>query len=127
MQLILRDNLLFVEITIAYHGATLDITNILVDTGSATTLLAADIVASIQILPIESDNLYTIRGVGGSEFVFARHIDYLQIGECRLSDFEIKIGEVDYGFGINGVLGMDFMLRTGTNINLKHKTIEFCD
>jgi hypothetical protein len=27
MQLMLIDNLLFVEVTIAYHGATLDITN----------------------------------------------------------------------------------------------------
>jgi hypothetical protein len=34
---------------IAYQGAILDIDNILVDTGSATTILAADIVASIQI------------------------------------------------------------------------------
>jgi len=127
MQLILRDNLLFVGITIAYQDITLDIDNILVDTGSATTILAADIVASIQIQPVESDNLYTIRGVGGTEFVFARHVDYLQIGERRLSHFEIKIGDVDYGFGINGVLGMDFMLRTGALINLKYKKIEFCD
>jgi len=127
MQLILRDNLLFVEVTIAYQGAILDVDNILVDTGSATTILAADIVASIQIRPVESDNLYTIRGVDGTEFVFARHVDYLQIGERRLSHFEIKIGDVDYGFGINGVLGMDFMLRTDAIINLKHKKIEFCD
>ena len=127
MQLILRDHLLFVEVTIGYQGANLDIANILVDTGSATTILSADIVASIQILPVESDNLYTIRGVGGTEFVFARHIDYLQIGERRLSHFEIKIGDVDYGFGINGVLGMDFMLRTNAIINLKHKKIEFDD
>jgi hypothetical protein len=127
MQLIFRDNLIFVDVTIAYQGTTLDITNILVDTGSATTILAADIVTSIQILPVESDNLYTIRGVGGIEFVFARHVDYLQIGERRLLNFEIKMGEVDYGFGINGVLGMDFMVRTGAIINLKHKKIEFCD
>jgi predicted aspartyl protease len=127
MQLMLRDNLLFVEVTIAYQGISLDIANILVDTGSATTILAADIVASIQILPVDSDNLYTIRGVGGNEFVFARHVDYLKIGERHLSHFEIKIGEVDYGFGINGVLGMDFMLRTGAIINLKHQTIEFFD
>ncbi len=32
--------------------------------------------------------------------MFARHVDYLQIGERRLSHFEIKMGDVDYGFGM---------------------------
>ena len=40
MQLIFRDNLIFVDVTISYQGTTLDMTNILVDTGSATTILA---------------------------------------------------------------------------------------
>ncbi|HEW97598.1 MAG: hypothetical protein DRR16_31815 [Candidatus Parabeggiatoa sp. nov. 3] len=89
----ITDNLLFTQITIAYQGATLDIDNILVDTGSATTIIAADIVSSIQILPVPQDNLCTIRGVGGTEFVFARNIDYLQVDERRLHDFEIKRNE----------------------------------
>ncbi len=36
-----------VTISIAYHGESLEIPSVLIDTGSATTILATDIVASI--------------------------------------------------------------------------------
>ena len=119
MPLILKDNLLFTQLILAYQGKKLEIADILVDTGSGTTIIAADIVASVHIFPVQKDKLYSIRGVGGTEFVFARRVVYLQVGERRLQDFEIKIGEVSYGFGINGVLGMDFLLRTDAIIDLK--------
>ena len=56
----------------------MDIPQVLVDTGSATTLLAADIVATIGIVPLPQDVLYTLRGVGGTEVVFTRRLDALQ-------------------------------------------------
>ncbi len=56
------------------------------------------------------DTLHVIRGVGGTELVFSRCMDYLQVGTQRLSDFETEIGGMDYGFGINGILGMIFFV-----------------
>ena len=50
MPLTLRDNLPFTTITVTYQGRTMDIPQVLVDTGSATTLLAADIVATIGMV-----------------------------------------------------------------------------
>lgn len=70
MQLTLRDNLPFTQITIAYQSAAIVLRNVLIDTGSATTILSADAVAAVQIVPSPQDVLYTIRGVGGSEVVF---------------------------------------------------------
>lgn len=127
MQLLLKDNLLFTTITVVYQGSLLDIAYVLVDTGSATTILSVDILAQIYITPLPDDILHTIRGVGGSEVVFTRHLDYLQIGECRLSDFEVEVGGMDYGFEINGILGMDFLIRTGGIINLRDMKITFVD
>lgn len=125
MQLTRRDNLLFTPVTLTYQGTTLEVVDLLVDTGSATTLLAADRMAEMNLWPAPYDNLYTIRGVGGTEFVFARQVDRFSVGERSLLDFEIKIGEVDYGFGINGVLGMDFLYRTGAVIDLNKMTLTF--
>jgi len=125
MQLIRRDNLLFIPVTLTYQGMILEVADLLVDTGSATTLVAADRLAEIGLLPAPDDNLYTIRGVGGTEFVFARRVDHFSVGERSLSDFEVKIGEVDYGFGMNGILGMDFLYRTGAVIDLKKMTLTF--
>lgn len=127
MQLTLRDSLPFVEVTAAYEGKIIDIPNVLVDTGSATTILAADMVSAIQIVPLPNDELHTIRGVGGSEAVFSRKIDYLQVGKHRLPDFEIEVGGMEYGFEINGILGMDFLTMAGAMINLRDFRIEFAN
>ena len=126
MQLALKYDLPFVRITISYNGDILEIPDVLIDTGSATTILSTDIVASVQILPLPQDILYTIRGVGGSEVVFSRQVDYLKIGECSIADFEIEVGFMDYGFEINGILGMDILSRAGAIINLKEMRIVFC-
>ena len=126
MQLALKYDLPFVRVTISYNGNILEIPDVLIDTGSATTILSTDIVASVQILPLPQDILYTIRGVGGSEVVFSRQIDYLKIGECSIAGFEIEVGFMDYGFEINGILGMDILSRAGAIINLKEMRIDFC-
>lgn len=127
MPLTLRDNLPFTTITVAYQGTTMDIPYVLVDTGSAATLLAADLVAAIGIVPLPEDPLHTIRGVGGSDVVFTRRIDYVQVEERRLTDFEIEVGGMDYGFEMNGILGMDFLTRAGAIINLRALKITFAD
>ena len=83
MRLTLRDDLPFVQVTVIYRDAELEISDVLVDTGSATTILAADQVARIGIIPEPSDTLYTIRGVGGIETVFTRRIGRLRIGRVH--------------------------------------------
>jgi hypothetical protein len=127
MELQLRDNLPFAQVRVVYQGATIEISDVLVDTGSASTILAADVVAAIQLTPLPDDSLYTIRGVGGVEVVFTRRIDSLQLGDQSISDFEIEIGGLDYGFEINGILGMDFLTQIGAIINLREMQIGFAD
>ena len=103
----------------------MDIPHVLVDTGSAATLLAADIVAALGIVPLPEDILHTLRGVGGTEVVFTRRLDSLQVGEHRLTNFEIEVGGMDYGFEMHGILGMDFLIQGGAIINLREMTITF--
>lgn len=125
MQLLLKDNLPFIPITVAYKGKTVDIPNVLIDTGSATTILEADFANQIQIVPSPEDILYTIRGVGGSEVVYTRQIDFLKIGQYSIHDFVVEIGNMGYGFGINGILGMDFLFKAGAIIDLQKLRIDF--
>jgi predicted aspartyl protease len=124
MRLTLKDNLPFVELTVIHRGAELTISDVLVDTGSATTILAADQVSQIGIVPEPSDTLYTIRGVGGIEAVFTRRIEQLRIGQCQVTEIQIEVGGMDYGFEIQGILGMDFLLRARAVINLRDLDLE---
>lgn len=125
MQLTLKDDLPFTKVKVAYCGQEVELKDVLVDTGSATTIFSADLLAEIDITPLPEDILYTIRGVGGVETVFSRVVDYVQLGKQKLSQPEIEVGGMDYGFEIDGILGMDFLTRVGAVINLRALNISF--
>lgn len=125
MQLTLRNDLPFTKVKVSYRGAEIKIVSVLVDTGSAHTILAADMMAQIGITPNLQDTLHIIRSVGGTEAVFVRQVDRLQVGRQSLEWFEIEVGGMNYGFEINGILGMDFLIRTGAVINLRELKLQF--
>jgi hypothetical protein len=125
MQLQLIDDLPFATITVAYQGRFVEIPKVLIDTGSATSIFSADQVATIQLFPAPEDILYTIRGVGGIEVVFTRIVDYIQVGTKKLPNFQVEIGGKDYGFDIQGILGMDYLIKVGALIDLSRLDLDF--
>jgi predicted aspartyl protease len=126
IRITLRDDLPFVTVRVIHDGTAVEVADVLVDTGSASTLLNADIVSDLGIFPRPDDRLRTLRGVGGREVVFARNIERLEVGERGLDNFEVEIGGMDYGFAISGILGMDFLTKTGALINLRDLTLDYC-
>ena len=118
MRLTLRDDLLLVPVTVVYRGREVEVPDLVVDTGSATTLLSTDVVGRIGIVPEAEDVLHVIRSIGGTEVVFSRRVDRLQVGLRAVEGFEIEVGGINTTFNINGILGIDFLLQTGAIINL---------
>jgi predicted aspartyl protease len=125
MRLTLKDDLPFTRLTVAYRGSAITVDNVLIDTGSASTVLAARAVAQIGIVPEMTDVVYTVRGIGGTEAVFTRRIDHVAVEAQRVTDFEIEVGSMNYGFDIDGILGMDFLTRAGAIINLRDLRLDF--
>lgn len=125
MQLVLRNSLLFTTIRVIHRGSPLDVADVLIDTGSASTVLSADAVAPLSISPEPGDRLRTLRGVGGRELVFTRRMDRIEIGGQGLDGFEAEIGGMDYGFSINGILGMNFLLGTRAVLDLANLEIRW--
>jgi len=125
MKLLMRYNLPFIKIKVGYRNLSIDIPNILLDTGSATTILNADILYSIGVKPEANDTTSQIVGIGGEESVYHKIIDFIQLDNKLLYDFKIDVGILDYGFEIDGILGMDFLLEANAIIDLKMKVILF--
>jgi len=124
MQLALRSELAFVAATLTFRGRSVVVPDVLVDTGSASTVLNADIAAEAGVVLEHGDRLRMLRGVGGREFVFVRRVSRLSIGDCGLDEFEVEIGEMDYGFEIGGILGMDSLRSAAAIIDLRALTLE---
>src|SRR5713226_343369 len=123
MRIQARDGLPYVTVTLLYRGQQLDLANVLLDTGSAGTLFAADQVLAVGLQYEADDLVQRIRGVGGAEFVFIKRIDRLSVGALQVSDFDIEVGAMDYGFAIDGIIGTDFLLQVGAVIDLSRLEI----
>lgn len=124
MQLQLRGELPFVTASLTFRSVTIEISDVLVDTGAASTILNADLAAEAGVYLDASDRLRILRGVGGREFVFVRLVDRLAVGDVGLDGFEVEIGEMDYGFPIGGILGMDFLRAASAIIDLRQLRLE---
>ena len=69
------------------------------------------------------DFVHRIRGVGGSEFVFTKRVDVLSVGDLKVEKFEIEIGAMNYGFDMDGIIGVDFLTKVGALNDLNHKEL----
>ncbi len=118
MKIHVIDGLPFVEARVTQGGREVRLTNVLLDTGSAGSIVAADLVEEIGVTYAPDDAVHRIRGVGGVEFVFAKSIDRIDVGELNVKDFVVEVGAMDYGFPINGILGMDFLITVGAIVDL---------
>jgi hypothetical protein len=108
----------FVEVNLLFRGRQLQLDNVLLDTGSLGTVFSADKLLGIGVEYEMEDTVHRLRGVGGAEFVFLKPIDEVSFGHLSVHNFEIEVGMMDYGFEIDGILGMDFLLKVGAIIDL---------
>jgi hypothetical protein len=91
---------------------------VLLDTGSAATMFAVDEVAKLGLVPEPTDAIRRVVGVGGSEFVVAKWIEKLTLGEIEVRKFPIQVGAMDYGFPIQGLLGTGFFVQARVVLDL---------
>lgn len=114
----LIDGLAFVVVTLYANGETHVLERVLVDTGSAATLFKTDDLAQLGVIPLPTDPLRIMRGIGGEEAVFEKQIDALQVGPLIARSFNVQMGAVDYGLSMDGILGLDYLLATGAILDL---------
>jgi hypothetical protein len=118
MKIQLVDGLPYTTVTLFHHNRQITLDNVLVDTGSAGTIFPTDQVLTIGLRLERDDIVHRIRGVGGAEFVFTKPVDVMALGGLRVNNFGIEIGAMDYGFQINGIIGMDFLLQIEAIVDL---------
>jgi len=108
----------FVAIVIEFRGQRLKLDNVLIDTGSASTLLNADIVREIGIIPEKDDTVETIRGVGGVEYVYTKIVNSIVFGDAVTKDFQVEIGSMQYGMEMNGIIGFNLLKLVKAKIDV---------
>ena len=124
VKLQLKYGLPFCSIKLNYKGKGIILDDVLLDTGSGGTVFKMDKVEEIGITIEENDIIETISGVGGSEFVCKKHLDSISMGDLYLDNFKVEIGVMDYGFEINGIVGINFLKSVGAVIDLDKMVVK---
>lgn len=118
VNIIYRDGLLFTSINIEFRGKSKVITNMVIDTGAAQTLISQESVNELGLVYENDDMLVSSKGIGGIEYSFVKRIDKINLGSLELIDFDIDFtGYIDYD--INGLLGLDLLILAGLKIDLE--------
>lgn len=114
-----------VEVSVNNRSVTLN--KVLVDTGSGGTIFSADLLLDIGVKPEIDDDLIMITGVGGTEYAFSKAVDTIKIGHLYVNNFRIQVGALDYafdfGFELEGIIGMNFLLATKAKIDCENLTL----
>ncbi len=118
MKIDIRAGLAFVSGSLIYRGKQVELQHVVVDTGSTGSVFSSDKLETVGFVADPGDIVRQVRGVGGVEYVVVRQIDNLMIGELKVENFEIEVGAMDYGFEVEGIVGLDFLLQTGAMIDL---------
>ena len=116
----------FVAVTIVYQGQSLNLSQVLLDTGSTACVFSVDKLIDIGVQLEPDDAIHQITGVGGSEFVFAKSLCIGHCGDMIVNSFDIEVGMMNYGFDIDGIIGTDFLVQAGIVIDL-NKQVLFSD
>lgn len=126
MKVELRNGLLFTSLKVSYLGHEKVISNIVVDTGAAETLISPDTVLDIGIEALNSDSINSYYGIGGDlHSFFSKAVDSVEIDNIKINGFKLDFGVIDPQGDINGLLGLDILLKLEAQIDLKELTLNF--
>lgn len=126
MKLHLLHGLPIVSLTLAHHGKSISLKNLLFDTGCAATVFDSDILAVIGIdIDFINGRAKRMYGVGGtSEICYEQQIPDFCIEDIDLSDFPIQLGSIQEAYGFDGIIGIDFMMRTKCQVDFEAMTVQ---
>lgn len=109
MKLKLKYGIPFAKVTLIHNGKHIELENVVIDTGSASTIISAEVAIEMDLESKLEDTLHRVRGVGGTEFVYEKIIDGIEVDGIAVENFKIQVGAMNYGFDISAILGMNFL------------------
>lgn len=114
----------FIKANFKHNNNEMVVSNILIDTGAASSIISVDIALEIGLTPSPTDIIHRVRGVGGYEYVYEKVIESITAPNIDISNFLVEVGDMDYGFNINAILGTDFLRRAKAKIDMENLTLE---
>ncbi|MDQ6421497.1 hypothetical protein RB620_18895 [Paenibacillus sp. LHD-117] len=119
MKLRIENGLPIATLELIYEGNSITLKNVLVDTGCAVTIFDTDLMAEIGVvIDFVNGRATKMYGVGGvGEVCNQQKVNGLNIDGKLLKDYDLQLGMVQEMYGFDGLLGIDYMIRTGLTLD----------
>lgn len=117
-----QDGLLLADIRITFRGHSIIVPRLVIDTGAECSLISPDAVATLNILPEDTDEIVTTYGIGGPQYSLRKQVGSVQFDNFTLTGVSLDFGHVDYG-DINGLIGLDILVAGQFLIDLQNLEI----
>jgi hypothetical protein len=127
MKVKIENGLPIATIAMTHDEKTIVLENVLLDTGCATTIFDTDLLVEIGVeLDIINGKSKRMYGVGGySELCYEQCVKNVEIDGQKSDSFLLQLGMTKELYGFDGILGIDFMLKTGIVIDFKDLTVKY--
>lgn len=102
----------------------LRVVKLLIDTGSSYTILPFDILEAIGSEPSVARD--RVRITTGSGYLIAPivSVDWFNALGCKLTDFRVVAHTLPFGTFVDGLLGIDFLVKADAVVRIVEKTID---
>jgi phosphoglycolate phosphatase-like HAD superfamily hydrolase len=87
----MRDGLPFINVQLLIKQQIIVVDNVLIDSGSASSLFSVDYLSDFGIAPESHDQIRKMVGIGGHEYVFEKKISSIKINELIAKNITIQI------------------------------------
>lgn len=124
MKFAMDDQLPLVSVQIEYNGMKKIFKNVLLDTGCSSTILDTDLCEEIGLM-LDLENALTRKmyGIGGIEICIEQTVNGMNIGEFKLNNFTMQLGDVREMHGFDGIIGSDFFLTNKLIIDFENMEV----
>lgn len=114
-----KDGLIYTSIKLTHENNTVIVDNVIIDTGAFHTIITTDFLEELGAEFSNEDKLIEATGYGGAtSYAVRKGIDGISCGDIELSDFKIDFGEIDPKERVNGLLGLDFLMKAELVLDL---------
>ncbi|SHG60442.1 retropepsin-like aspartic protease family protein [Ornithinibacillus halophilus] len=107
MKISYNGQLITVSLIVNFRGKSIEVRDVIIDTGSSHTVISPDILEEIGIMYEEGDPIYEAYGIGGSVPFYTKEMEQIKIGDFTVNNIEIDVGMLPKDH--NGLLGLDIL------------------
>jgi len=119
MNIHFKNGLLYTSLEVTYNGKSKLINDVIIDTGAAHSIICPDAVEDLDFVWSSNDILVTMYGIGGEQYAYRKEIESVKFGQCSVKEYKLDFGYMDDNGTIQGLLGLDLLMKMGIVIDLK--------